>query len=86
MRNRLLRIALNKFKSGVNFKEQEDRNLKRSDEVIERLNFRIKRRIYTNIYEYTKKFRAARIFMKALVHRLDRFNKDVAYRRWKECY
>ena len=79
-------MAMNRFKSGVAFKEQEDRNLKRSDEVMERLHFRVKKRMYTAIKSYANKFRCARIFMKTLVHRLDKFNKEAAYRRWKDAH
>ena len=86
MRNRMLRMALNRFKEGVNFKEQEDRNDKRQGEVRLRLEFRIKRRLYSAIKSYVEKNRRARVYMKTMINRLDKFNKEKAYQRWKDIY
>ena len=86
IRRRMLRQALNKFKEGVNFKEQEDRNDKRQGEVRLRLEFRIKRRLYSAIKSYVEKNRRARVYMKTMINRLEKFNKEKAYQRWKDIY
>ena len=57
IRKRLLRMALNRFKEGVNYKEQEDRNENRKCEIQEKLHFRIKRRLYNAMKSYGKKMR-----------------------------
>jgi len=80
----LLRIAWNRYRYGVNCREQEDRNEGKLSEVKIRLDFKQKKRIYNAIKDFTRKYRVAKRFVKSLVNGLDKHNKDCAFRRWKD--
>ena len=77
-------MALNKFKEGVAYKEQEDRNEKRLCEVSIRLEGRAMKRTYEAIKKYAIKSRAQRVYLKTMLNRLEKFNKEQAMRRWKD--
>jgi len=77
-------MAWNRYRYGVNCREQEDRNEGKLSEVKIRLDFKQKKRIYNAIKDFTRKYRVAKRFVKSLVNGLDKHNKDCAFRRWKD--
>ena len=81
---RLMRIAWAKYKRGFDQLVQEEKFEKRLDEVKLRLDFKTKKRIYAAIKGFSSRHMNARNFLRNLLKRLDKHNKNTAFRTWKD--
>ena len=80
----MLRIAWNKYLQGCGEIEQEGKHEKKLSEAEIRLNFKIKKRMYNAIKTFTMQHRSAKSFLRNLIKKIDKHNKDASFRIWKE--
>lgn len=57
---------------------------KKLSEAEIRLSFRIKKRLYNAIKSFAIQHRSAKSFLRNLIKRIDKHNKNVSFRIWKE--
>ena len=84
VRTRMLRIAWNRYRQGCNELEQEGKHEKKLSEAEIRLKFRAKKRLYLAVKEYALRCRTAKSFLRNLIKRIDKHNKNVSFRTWLE--
>ena len=64
--------------------EQEGKNEKKLTEAEVRLKFKVKKRMYNAIKAFTMQHRSAKSFLRNLIKKIDKHNKGVSFRIWKD--
>jgi hypothetical protein len=82
MRKRILRTALHNFKRGFNLYLQDQYNFRRAHEIKCRLAFRIKKRVYMAIAQYSNRHNTQVLALRYLLKTIHRHSLVKAMLAW----
>lgn len=82
LRKRLLRLGFDRYQRGVALLRQDIFNTNKVREVKARLTYRLKKRVYSAIKNFSGSHHNAKIFLKNYIKRMDKINKQLAYNHW----